>query len=271
MSAATESSQPNRTQTGSGQPRVALVTGASRGLGLALVEQLLGDGYVVIAACRKPDNVPRFQELARDNPHAFSRLVPIEFEINTDLDLNGFIAGVLAVLQDRGASAVDLLINNAGTGTAPGRDPSQTEGPGEQLSLTAVNFVLNINVSVPLVVAGRLLPQLAESDRGIIANISSDLGSFGLARADKRGGATYSVSKTALNRASAWLATAAETRAAGTIVVAVHPGSVITELGGPGAEISPTAAAENILRSLAGLSASPNGMLDAATGDVLPW
>lgn len=274
MGTASGTDRPSSTATTTPAPqsqRVAIVTGASRGLGLALVERLLRDGYLVIAACRRPTTVARFGELAAAHDGVTGGLVPVEFDITTDSDLDDFVVGVRAVLVDRGLAAVDLLINNAGTGTAPGRDPSQTEGPAEALSLTAVNYVLNLNLTVPVVLAGRMLPELAASGRGTIVNISSDLGSFGLAGEGKRGGAAYSISKTALNRASDWLASQPETLLSGTIVVAVHPGSVITDLGGPDAEITPDVAAANIISSITALTASPSGLLDAATGKLLPW
>jgi NAD(P)-dependent dehydrogenase (short-subunit alcohol dehydrogenase family) len=87
-----------------------LVTGANRGIGLALVRKFVGHGWQVIACCRRPQEADELQQAAAEA----ADLVRIEKLDVTDPDQ---VAGLTAKLRDE---TIDILLNNAGV-AGPGR------------------------------------------------------------------------------------------------------------------------------------------------------
>ena len=128
--------------------KLAVVTGCSAGLGLAMVEKLLERGYSVIASSRNPATIPL--QHARLHKQALNLNDPASFAPQADNWLAQY-------------GPVSLLINNAGYGQM---------GPISELPWQAMQAQLHINVVAPLALAQALLPQLIET-KGTIVNIGS--------------------------------------------------------------------------------------------------
>jgi len=241
----------------------AVVTGANRGIGLGLVTELLDAGTDVVAVCRSASHADELQGLQARFPDRLA-LVPGSADTHADIDL--LAAQIADGHRDEG---IELLIHNAATGTAAGHAPAATEGPLEDLRLDAVTEVMRVNVGVPLLLTAALVPHLARG--ATVVNVSSDLASFGLFSADRRGGYAYSLSKTALNRATQMLAGDPALTARDIRVVSVHPGSVRTRMGGPTAPATPQEAARAILAALTPTTPTGSFVDASANAAPLPW
>jgi NAD(P)-dependent dehydrogenase (short-subunit alcohol dehydrogenase family) len=194
--------------------RTALVTGANRGLGRVLVEQLLERGAAkVYAGARQPD----------------AAAVPGAEMIGLDLTDSAQIA---AAAQH--ASDVDLIINNAGIDT-------HTDLVSGDLQM--IQLELNTNFYGPLSVVRAFAPVLAANGGGAIVNILSALSWFAY-----DGEGAYAATK-----AAAWSLTNSirlELSSQGTQVTAVHAGVIETDMmpdGYPGPTTTPQDAARTAL------------------------
>ncbi|HET9120144.1 MAG TPA: SDR family oxidoreductase [Solirubrobacterales bacterium] len=188
--------------------KVALVTGASRGIGAEVTRQLASDlGYVVFAGARDPDDVEEADGI-----------VPIELDVTDQ--------GEVDDAQERIGSEVghlDALVNNAGVYGDP-------VGAADY-DLERAHEVLEVNTFGPWRLIEAFLPLLRRSDAPRIVNVSSGAGQL----ADMNGGrGAYRVSKAALNaltRTLAW-----DERDVKINVMC--PGWVRTDMGGSGASRS---------------------------------
>ncbi|MCD2263559.1 SDR family oxidoreductase [Dietzia aurantiaca] len=184
--------------------RVAVVTGASSGLGDGFARTLAAAGATVVAAARRAD---RLTSLAADLPG----LVPVECDITVPADRERLIA--VASEIDGG---VDILVNNAGR---PGPPDALTESAEEFDDILRVNLTSGFHLSVAAVNA---LPE----GRGMsIVNISSVVG---LVSTAPIGGAGYAASKSAVIGTTRELAGQWGRR--GVRVNAVVPGWFDTEM-----------------------------------------
>jgi NAD(P)-dependent dehydrogenase (short-subunit alcohol dehydrogenase family) len=185
--------------------RVALVTGASRGIGAEIARQLAADhDLVVFAGARDPDDV---QET--------DGIVPIELDVTDENEI--FEA------QERIGSEVgrlDALVNNAGVYGDP-------VGAADY-DIDRAHEVLEVNTFGPWRMIEAFLPLLRRSDAPRIVNVSSGAGQL----SDMNGGrGAYRVSKAALNALTRTLAWDEE----GIKINAMCPGWVRTDMGGAGA------------------------------------
>jgi NAD(P)-dependent dehydrogenase (short-subunit alcohol dehydrogenase family) len=168
----------------------ALVTGASRGLGLELTRQLAETGYRVVATARDPGRADGLQALADGH----SRIDVARLDV-TDA------GSAAACAEHLGADDVhlDLLVNNAGVWDAGG---AASRGPLGSLDADALVAVLRTNAVGALVVTQALAPRLASG--AAVVNLSSGLGSLG--RSVPRRNYGYALSKAALNMVTRCLA-----------------------------------------------------------------
>jgi NAD(P)-dependent dehydrogenase (short-subunit alcohol dehydrogenase family) len=221
-------------------PRV-LVLGASRGIGLEFVRQYRAEGAAVTATARSEDGLARIAALG-------ARALP--------LDVAG-AAGASALAWPIDGEAFDVAIVNAGVygPRTPGLDtPTQAD----------FDAVMHTNV----LGAMRVLPQLAEAlaPGARLAVISSRMGSIGL-RAGPSGW-LYRASKAALNSVLKDTSLVLQGRA---ICVALHPGWVRTDMGGPGADLDVGTAVADMRRTLAALTPADNGGFFNHDGHGLAW
>lgn len=190
--------------------KTALIIGASRGLGLGLVERLREAGWNVVATVRDPAKAPALTALAG---------VQVEtLEMNSTEQLD-------AVQARLKGQAFDLLFVNAGVKGPDDQSP-------ERAQLNDVGELFMTNSVAPIRVAQRFAAQL-NGNGGVIAFMSSILGSVSIPDAPEL--ALYKASKAALNSMiNSFVVQLGDT---GLTVLAMHPGWVKTDMGGEGADI----------------------------------
>jgi len=226
---------------------VVLITGANRGIGLALVKAYAGRRDKVIACVRATSDRDALDAVVAAAP---KWIEVIEMDVSDPME----IARTRRRLE---AEPIDILINNAGIG-----------GPDRQ-SATDMDFegleeALNINAIAPLRVATAFLPNV-KAAKGKIITLSSQMGATG-ASADNL---AYRVSKQAVNRLMRGLAT--ELKPQGVPVLIVHPGWVKTDMGGDGAQLSPEQSAAQLLKLIDKFDIASTGKFLAWNGKELAW
>ncbi|MEM7734391.1 MAG: SDR family oxidoreductase [Deinococcota bacterium] len=227
-----------------------LITGINRGLGFAYTRQLLAEGHNVFGTARAASDKTALQELTARYPEQLKLYIN---ELASAEDARE-LARALAADTDK----LDVLINNAGM---------LTDGETIQ-TLNSKDLTQNyhVNTVMPVMLVQALLPLL---NSGIIVNISSSFASIGLKNGDMPPRYSYAMSKAALNMFTKTLAL--ELVAESTIVVAIHPGWVRTDLGGPDARFSPEESAEAVLTTISQLTPDQSGMYLTWHGREIQW
>jgi NAD(P)-dependent dehydrogenase (short-subunit alcohol dehydrogenase family) len=218
----------------------SLVTGANRGIGLALCRQLTERGDRVIAVCRTPS--PELQQLAG-----------VQIEGGVDVASDGALEALGARLS---GTRLDVLIANAGI---------LREDSLATLDLTGVREQIEVNALGPLRTVKALLASLHSGAK--LALITSRMGSI----ADNGSGAYYGyrMSKAALNAAGVSLARDLEAR---RIAVAIlHPGYVRTDMTDHEGVLDPRESARLLLQRIDELTLETSGGFWHANGERLPW
>jgi NAD(P)-dependent dehydrogenase (short-subunit alcohol dehydrogenase family) len=239
--------------------RRVVVTGANRGLGLELTRQLLAAGDEVVATARQPKTADELNKLVSTSG---GRGTVVRLDVGDPDEVD---AAALHIGER--FDAVDVLFNNAGIWSAPGEPERASAGALAELRSEPVLEVLRVNAVGPLLVTQALAPGLAAAGRAKVVNLTSGLGS--LAGVGGRGNIAYGMSKAALNMATRHLA--AELGGQGTIVVALSPGWVSTDMGGAAAPLAPPESVQGILNVVSGLRPAQSGLFLDHTGATLPW
>lgn len=236
-----------------------LVTGSARGLGLALVRQLLEGGDRVFAAARGGPGREELQQLEREHGH---RIVPLELDV---ADTRSIADSVREV--GRHTDALGLLINNAGIASEKGGNSSTAPEPLGEVTQHNSLAVFAVNAVGPLLVVQAYREMLAGAKAPRIINITSRMGS--IEDKSSTGYYSYSASKAALNMLNKILAR--ELQSQGIISVVVHPGWVQTDMGGRHASLPPEKSAAAIIRLASGLTEEDSGGFFNYDGSPLPW
>ena len=228
----------------------ALITGASRGLGLAFVRTLTERGWRVHACCRLPEKARKLKEVPGE-------VVRHRLDVTDGLQ----IAGLGRAMAEE---PLHLLINNAGI-----FGPRSGFG---QIAYEDWLQVFNVNTLAPMRVAETFAAHLARgSESGEaparLINISSRLGSVG--ETDSSGSHIYRSSKAALNMVTKCLSL--DLHARGVVVAALHPGWVRTDMGGSKAPLSPEDSVAGMLSVIDGLGLADTGGFYAHDGIAIPW
>ena len=219
--------------------KTALITGANRGIGFALVQEYLAQGWRVIAVCRKSS----------------PELDATGAQVIAGIDVTSAQA-IQNMLQTIAGAKIDLLINNAGI--------LQHEQLGDIDESTITQQFL-VNAQAPLLVTEALLRNLNEGSK--IAFITSRMGSI----ADNTSGGYYGyrMSKAALNAAAKSLSIDLKPR--GIAVGILHPGYVQTAMVNFGGDISAAESAKRLSKRIAELSLQNSGGFWHSNGDKLLW
>ncbi len=226
-----------------------LITGANRGIGLALARGYLADGWRVHACCRHPDKAKDLKAL---QPDAGDRLAVYRLDVTDGLK-------VASLARELAEEAIDLLINNAGI--------SGPRGGFGETDYDRWQPVIGVNTFAPLRMAERFVEQVARSERKLIVNISSKMGS--IAANVSSDSIIYRASKAALNQVSKSLSVALAPR--GITVILFHPGWVSTDMGGSEAPVTPEDSAAGIRAVIARATPADNGRFFNYDGEELPW
>lgn len=214
------------------QRRVALVTGANRGLGLEIARQLADHGITVVIGSRDPEKgAAAAQSLQSDRRSVDYRLL--------DVTQATTIQAIVADVIDR-YGRLDILINNAGIMV-----DSQTTIL--ELDPTIFQNTLETNALGPLLLSQACIPHMRDNRYGRIVNISSTLGSLtDIAAPDSEYAVVlspaYRLSKALLNGLTVLLAK--ELQGTNILINSACPGWVRTRLGGERAPLMPTQGAE---------------------------
>lgn len=220
----------------------ALITGANRGIGLALAQHLVARGDRVIGACR----------------HASDALARTGARIESEVDVTDDAA--LAALAGRlGDTRIDQLWLNAGILSRESLGAIATTG------FDSLRRQFEVNALGPLRVAQALLERLGAGSK--IGIITSRMGS--IADNDSGGYYGYRASKAAVNAIGKSLAIDLKPR--GIAVFLLHPGYVATDMVDGTGDISPAVAAERLVGVLDRLDIGQTGTFWHSNGSPLPW
>jgi 3-oxoacyl-[acyl-carrier protein] reductase len=189
--------------------KVALVTGAGRGIGRAIALELAGRGAHVALVSR---SVTELSGVANEISEAGGHALAVLGDLSDLSELGRILDAVRSGLGDP-----DILINNAAT-VAP-------LGPITQLDPQDVTNALALNVVAPIVLASRMAHAMIERGWGQIVNVSSGIVAH---PASMIGGTVYAASKAALEAHT--LNLAAELEGTGVTVNVYQPGTVDTEM-----------------------------------------
>jgi NAD(P)-dependent dehydrogenase (short-subunit alcohol dehydrogenase family) len=216
-----------------------LITGANRGIGLALARRYAGRGDQVIAVCRRAS--PELSALG------------VRVEGGVDVTSDPAVSALAAKLEP---GSLDLLVLNAGILRDDGLD---------DVSLEDVRAQLEVNAVAPLRLALALRPALRPG--GKIAVITSRMGSIG----DNGSGGYYGyrMSKAALNAMAVSLAH--DLRPAGVAVAILHPGYVRTQMTDNQGNVSADESARMLVERIDALTPETSGTFWHASGQILPW
>lgn len=237
-----------------------LITGANRGIGLALAQTYLTDGAKVIATCRHPAEAAELHQLQKDH----QELSIEQLEVTQD-------ASRKALAAKLGNTAIDILINNAGIYSGMGAHiDALTEDKSQELGSIdkdAWMDVLRTNSIAPVMLSQELLANLENGKEKKIIMMTSEMASIkGMKRS---GDIAYRTSKTILNAATKSIALHLQLK--GYLVAAIHPGWVRTRMGSDQATHSVEESANSMMSTIAKLSAKDTGSYADLNGEVMPW
>ena len=233
---------------------LAIITGTNKGLGLELTRQYLEDGWQVVAINRRSSGA---LEMLADR-------FPLRI-LEADLTSDDSLKGAVDKIDDR---AIDVLVNNAGMmGDASFADVGINYQVFGTFNRDEWHRVFDINVCTPMALTELLVDKLEAADRPVVMTMSSMLGSNAL---NTMGNVyAYRASKAAVN--SIMKSMGCNLKSRGIISIAMHPGWVRTELGGPNAEITPEESVAGMRRVLSSLSIDDSGKFVAFDGTDMPY
>ncbi len=233
---------------------LAMITGANRGLGFEYTRQLLERGWDVIACARRTQS-SEFDELAE---RFGQRLRVRELDVTNHAAIDG-------LAEELAGEPIDLLINNAGT-TGPKGTPECMEYQGlANMDYAIWRDIFEVNVLGLFKVATAFKLNLAASDRGLLINLSSDLGSC--AQNTQGNMHSYRASKAAVNIINKGMSI----EWPNVICIAMAPGWCRTKLGGDAAEIAPDDSVVAQLDTFDKLTADDSGRFINRFGDTVPY
>ena len=223
-----------------------LITGANRGIGLGIARHAVARNHTVIAGVRNPDDAHDIKGIAT-SVHRLD---------TTDQ------ASITKLAGDLAQTPIDILVNNAGV------FPHECDDIND-FDVEAYERVMRINTLGPILMSRAMIPHVERSQRKLIVQITSNLGSITDASKGHAGFLGYRTSKAALNMASATMAHQLKDK--GITCVALHPGWVKTDMGGPMGDLTPEDATASIMSTIESLTHDDNGAYMDYAGKTLTW
>ena len=226
-----------------------LITGTNRGIGLEFVKHYLKNNEKVIATCRNKNSAKDLLELENTT----SNLSLLELDVSKPNSIDEFTSKIAN-------QPIDTFINNAGV-FGPRNIEFGNFNAKEWLD------VFNINTIAPLLITQKILKNLRLGKNKKLAFISSKVGSI----EDNTGGGMYiyRTSKTALNQVIKSLSI--DLKEENFIVVALHPGWVQTDMGGPNALIDTKTSVKGMTEVIDSLVIKNSGRFYNYDGSSIPW
>lgn len=211
--------------------RTALLTGAGRGIGRALLEHLIDSGAKRVIIVGRDS--ARLQELQSMFPAA----EPLPADLSDQTQLNGLIQHV-----ERSAPDLSVLINNAGTQLL-----TDLVGPESDRHRPALSLEMTVNFSSPIQLTVALLPRLLKQSSAMIVNVTS-----GLALAPKQSSPVYCATKAGLRSFTKALRYQTKARAPHVRIVEALPPLADTDMtkGRGRGKISPEVCAAEIVAGM---------------------
>lgn len=194
---------PTNTLAAGDAPKIIMLTGASRGLGGALVEVFVRNGHRVVGGSRDANAMRALRE-RHGEEHRFAQI-----DVADEASVTAWAGSAIAAF-----GAPDLLINNAGIINA--------EAPVWEVSEAEFAQVLAVNVAGVQRIIRHVLPPMIAAGRGVVVNLSSGWG-----RSVAPGVGPYCASKWAIEGLTAALAAELPT---GLAAVALNPGVIDTDM-----------------------------------------
>lgn len=208
------------------ETKTALVTGGNRGIGFAITQGLLNQGFQVIITSRSLDKAKQ----AAGKLNLSDKVIPIELDVADDNSINQAFQSIQSQIDK-----LDVLINNAGI------------YPDEGVNILTIDRslldkTLNTNTFGAIRMVQEFLPLLKKSSDTRIVNVSSGFGEINGLSSDYP---SYCLSKLALNGATIMLSQAL--RSENIVVNAICPGWVKTDMGGDSAPRTPEQGADTAI------------------------
>lgn len=230
--------------------RAVLISGANRGIGLQMVRQAVKRGWRVYACCRHPSQADDLVKVAS--------LTPGQVSIHV-LDIAD-VAQIQALAYELRNIPIDWLINNAGV------YGSMHHNFGDTDEVDWLN-TFKINSIGPMKVSEAFLPNLEIGTEKKIASLSSKMGSMD----DNGSGGSYIYrsSKAALNAVIKSMSI--DLKPKNIIALALHPGWVRTDMGGPNGEIDTHESVVRIFDIIERAKLSDSGTFYDIDGTIIPW
>ena len=227
--------------------KTVLITGASRGIGLEFSRQYAMDGWRVLAFSRSPS--PGLEKLSAQYPERV-KMHALNVADHEEIDRLGKLLS---------EESIDLLINNAGI--------YPDSGGFGHTDYEKWMQAFNVNTMAPLRMAEAFVRQVASSSLKTVATLTSKMGS--LSDNDSGGEYLYRTSKAAANMVVKSLSI--DLKPSGITAVALHPGWVKTDMGGPSALISVEKSVSGMRQVLAKITIADSGKFIAYDGMEIPW
>lgn len=232
-----------------------MVTGANRGIGYEHVAQYAQKKWNVIACARQPEKAIELLQL-QDKYGANFIIEELEVTNHKQVD---------DLSQKHSNTAIDILINNAGTGGPEGMPGAMDYQKIDNMDYQIWRDILEVNLLAPFKVATSFHKQISISDKKTLIMMSSDLGS--VSQNTFGGLYSYRASKSALNIVAKGMSNEWKD----IIVVALAPGWCRTYLGGAEAEIDPMDSVEDQQKMFESLTAFDSGKFLDRFGNNVPW
>ncbi|CAL9090130.1 uncharacterized protein LOC135623667 [Musa acuminata AAA Group] len=254
---------------------VSMVQGASRGIGLEFVRQLLekNDKGHVIATCRNPDGATGLLDLKKK---FMERLNLLQLDVTKESTIE---AAATSVRESYGS--LNLLINASGILSIP--DVLQPETTLTKVEKSSLLLAYEVNAIGPILVIKHMWPLLkvgggsgTERKHAVVASLSARVGSIG--DNGLGGWHSYRASKTALNQLTKTISVEFARKKDPIVCILLHPGTVDTDLSRPfqrnvpkGKLFTKEFSIQNLLSIIDNAKSSDNGKFFAWDGQEIPW
>ncbi|MEO9891409.1 SDR family NAD(P)-dependent oxidoreductase [Aurantibacter sp.] len=232
------------------QPRVVLITGANRGMGLGYVKHYLNNGYSVIATYKDVENTKELQFLKKNSP---KYLKIIKMNVAEEKS----ILAMKKILKIENI-ALSLVINNAGI--------SENEDFGNWTSNAFLKH-FKVNTIGPALVSQMVTPFMCKNSK--IIQITSGMGSLYRNINATSALDAYAASKCALHSITVRLAEKVRHKNIGVFLI--NPGWVKTVMGGEEATYAISEAVSNITKVIYNLTIKQTGSFVSENGESIPW